>query len=219
MLHISGDYDDMFISLFEKYCPALKFTTYDIQKEQYPRDLTEFSGFLSSGSPSAVYDNDNWIGKYQKFTQRLFSEKRKHVGICFGHQMIAKALGGEVKKAASGWGIGVTEINMLRNEAWMGNEISKYSLIVSHQDQVSKLPEKAVLLAGNGHCPIGMFRMDHYALGIQQHPEFTAVYSKALMLLRKKIIDPQLIENALKTLDQKTDSDKIAGLIEKFLKL
>jgi GMP synthase-like glutamine amidotransferase len=219
LLHISGDHEDMFISLFKKHVPSIRLFVFDVQKDNFPCNLNDFDGFLSTGSPDSVYNNEEWINTYKNVTHRLFLRKHKHVGICFGHQMIAEALGGKVEKSENDWGIGIKTSDIYTHPSWMNDEnLKTYSLIVSHQDQVVKLPEKATIIAGNEHCPVGMFGIGDHVLGIQQHPEFSKEYLIALLNSRRNIIKAELIESALKSMDQKTDSAIVAKWIAHFFK-
>ena len=219
LLHVSGDHEDMFISLFQKYAPSVRLFVFDVQKDNYPNNLNDYAGFLSTGSPASVYDDFSWINAYKSFTHKLFLNGHKHVGICFGHQMIAEALGGKVQKSERDWEIGIKSFQILLPTPWMNaKKLENYSLIVSHQDQVVKLPENAKVIAGNDHCPVGIFMIGDHVLGIQQHPEFTKEYHIASINSRKNIIKPELIEYALKSMDKKTDSDIVAKWIENFFK-
>ncbi|KAA3614704.1 MAG: GMP synthase [Calditrichaeota bacterium] len=217
LLPISGDHEDMFIALFKKYSPSIHLSVFDVQKNIYPENLNAFDGFLSTGSPDSVYADFEWIETYKKFVHTLYIGRHKHVGICFGHQMIAEALGGKVEKSKQNWGIGIKTMQIKSSPNWM-NKNKTYRLIVSHQDQVIQLPEKAQVIAGNDHCPVGIFTVDNHVLAIQQHPEFTKEYHAASIKSRKKIIKPELIESALKSLDQETDSSIVAKWIENFFK-
>ncbi len=219
LLHISGDHEDMFISLFQKFAPSVKLFVFDIQKNNYPLNLDKFDGFLSSGSSDSVYEDVPWIRDYKNFTNKLFLHGHKHAGICFGHQMIAEALGGKVEKSEQDWGIGIKTIQLNSQPKWINDKnLENYCLIVSHQDQVVKLPENAKIIAGNDHCPVGMFTVNNHVLGIQQHPEFTKEYHIASINSRRNIIKPELIELALKSMDQKMDSALVAKWIESFFK-
>ena len=219
LLHVSGDHEDMFISLFQKYAPSVRLFVFDVQKDIYPNNLNDYVGFLSTGSPESVYDDFSWINTYKSFTHKLFLNGHKHVGICFGHQMIAEALGGKVEKSERDWGIGIKSFQIFSSTPWMNDKkLENYSLIVSHQDQIVKLPENTKVIAGNDHCPVGIFTIGDHVLGIQQHPEFTKEYHTASMNSRRNIIKPELIESALKTMDQKTDSGIVAKWIENFFK-
>jgi len=217
--HISGDYEEMFKALLLKNAPSISLTVFDLQKGEYPHKMDAFDGFISTGSANSVYDEIPWIIDFKNFTKELFKKKCKHVGICFGHQMLAEALGGKVVKSDKDWGVGIKTLYLKNRANCLANDsMQEINLIVSHQDQVVKLPEGATIIAGNDHCPIGIFTIEDHVLGIQAHPEFTNDYAAALMESRRKIINPDLIKVGLESLKQKSDSGFIAKAIEKFLK-
>ena len=219
LLHIDGDYEDMFIRLFKEYIPQMQLTVFNVQNNEYPTDLSQFAGVISSGSPVSVYDDLPWIPLYEKYVQQLFQQKVKHVGICFGHQMIARALGGKVEKAKQGWGIGVRKVNIYATKPWMNNQtVTSFKLLASHQDQVIQLPENAELLAGNAHCPNSVFVIRDHVLGIQQHPEFTTAYHRASIDRRKNKIEKNSVDRAIQSLSDKADSGLICKWIENFFK-
>jgi len=213
------DYDQMFIDVFQINAADISFDAFEVYNNAYPQNLQHYDGFLSSGSLASVYDPESWIKQYQTFVTGLHKEKRKHVGICFGHQMIAQALGGRVEKARQGWGMGIKETLLEQNLPWMNNSTKNpINLIVSHQDQVVKLPENAVVLAANVHCPVSMFMVGEHTLGIQAHPEFTRKYSKASIERRSNIVEPQIINEALQSLSLATDENLVIHWIENFFK-
>ena len=92
-----GNYPEMFMSLFKSVDPDLDFINYDVQLEQYPQTPEECDAYLITGSRLSVYDNEPWIRKLEKYVVELHRHKHPLLGICFGHQMVAKALGGKLK--------------------------------------------------------------------------------------------------------------------------
>jgi len=213
------DYDVMFINSFRESAVNINFEVFDVYKGNYPPNLKKYDGFLSSGSLSSVYDDDPWIAQYQKFTVELYEKKYMHVGICFGHQMIAHALGGKVEKAKQGWGMGVKKAKIKRYTSWMNSfPENEFNLIFSHQDQVLQLPENSTILAGNNHCPFSMFTVNDHCLGIQAHPEFSKEYSRVSIGLRSKKVDQLIIKNALESLSKATDEKRIIHWIENFFR-
>jgi len=207
--HEFGDYQDMFINTIIKANSGiknLKLSFYDVQKGQYPIDINDCDAYMSTGSKYSVYENQAWITQLLAFIQSLYIAKKPFVGICFGHQLIAQALGGLVEKSDKGWGIGVTTSKIIKKHPWMTPHLSSVNLVVSHQDQVIKLPKNAQVLMGNQFCPYYMIQIDEHFLGIQGHPEFSRDYSKALMLSRKDRIPKPTLNKGVKSLNNIPDN-------------
>ena len=216
--HNHGDCSDFFISLFSECAPDISLRIYDIQRGHYPDSLDECEGYVTTGSRNSVYDNEPWILRFKEFVHEMYEEKAKLVGICFGHQMIAEALGGKCEKSPRGWGVGVKKVKIISRKEWMKPELDSCSLIVSHLDQVCDLPEGSEVLGTSEHCPNAMFALGDHFLGIQGHPEFTPAYVEALMLSRLDRIGRSTVEEARKTLGGKVHREIITRWIENFLK-
>jgi GMP synthase-like glutamine amidotransferase len=195
-----GDYDDIFKAMFGMHAPSVTLQTFDVTKGVYPESPDDFAGFLTTGSKQSVYEDIPWVNQLKTYVQALYVREKKFVGICFGHQMIAHALGGSVAKSPNGWGIGVHLFDLYASPAWMQPPLTQIQLLMSCQDQVALLPDGSKVLAGNDFCPVGMYQVGDHFLGIQGHPEFTAVYAKALMEDRKDRIPAEAITQALATL-------------------
>lgn len=213
---IYGDCTDAFIHLFSQHAPEVSLEIYDVQNGHYPDSLDECLGYMSTGSASSVYDNEPWIQRLNEFVAELYRNKVPFVGICFGHQMIAEAIGGKCRRAANGWGVGIKNVKIISKKPWMRPELDSYNLIVSHLDQVCELPEGSEVLGTNEHCPTSMFMVDEHFLGIQGHPEFSAAYAEALILSRVERIGKNVVEEARKTLQEKSDSEIITRWIVNF---
>ena len=104
-----GEYPDMFERLVRGADSSARFTTWDVEAGIHPSECASDSvdGFIITGSKSSVYDDKSWIRDLEGLIQTLHAKRKKMVGICFGHQIIAKALGGLVSKSEKGWGVGI----------------------------------------------------------------------------------------------------------------
>jgi GMP synthase-like glutamine amidotransferase len=209
---VKGGYREMFAALL----PDAKFRYYEAHGGVLPASPTECDAWLCTGSKYSVYDKDAWIQNLAAFIRGL-DGKRPFVGICFGHQMLAHALGGTVAQASQGWGVGVLPVEITHREAWMEPARAEVRIQHMHADQVQKLPPGAVVLGRSAHCPVGMFRVGETMLGIEGHPEFTAEFAEALIRRRRERIGPERSDAALKTINAPTDGSLVGRWIARFL--
>jgi GMP synthase-like glutamine amidotransferase len=207
----------MFAALFERHAPDLRLQLFDVCNNEFPASTDACDAYLATGSRFSAYDDVGWIHSLKDFVRQLRDADRPFVGICFGHQVLAEALGGKVVKAEQGWGAGVHTIEIARHDAWMNPERRECGLQFMHQDQVVRLPENSVALGASNHCPVAMFRVGERMLGIQAHPEFTKDYSQALILNRVERIGEAKARAALSSLSRATDEALAAKWIAEFL--
>ena len=211
---ISGDYEDMFRRLFANH-DDIEIVVYDSVNGEIPVDPSECDAWITSGSRHSVNDDGAWIRDLEAFVRKVASAEVPFVGICFGHQLIAKALGGTVVRSERGWGLGVKEVEV-RDDLGIGDS---YRVLNGHQDQVQSLPPGGEILGWNEHCPVSMLGVGDTMLGIQGHPEFEPAYTRAVMESRSDVEIPQATVTAgLATLGQPTDGDRLADWIAQRLK-
>ncbi len=215
--HIAGGYQDMFDALLRPYMPDLRFTRFDVCQGEVPATPDACDAYVCTGSRFSVYDERDWIEALKAYVRDVHVAGRTFVGICFGHQVLAQALGGEVALAEQGWGVGVHAMNIVRSEPWMEPARQECRLQYMHADQVQRLPPESVVLATARHCPVAMFRVGPTMLGIEGHPEFPAPYVEALVQARKERIGTARAEAALESLDTPVDDDVIARWMVNFL--
>ena len=210
-----GDYPQMFVDTLGEALGDATFAFYDVQRGAYPERIGDCDGYLITGSRASAYDDEPWIERLGGFVRELHAERAKTVGICFGHQLIAQALGGEVRRAA-GWGVGVHAWAPVRREAWMQPVRGEFRLVASHQDQVVRLPPGARLLARSEFCPYAAFALGRHVLAFQGHPEFSREYAEFLMRARREALG-DAFDPGIRSLGEATDEDTVAKWIAGFL--
>jgi GMP synthase-like glutamine amidotransferase len=204
-----GDYLDLFGALFAAHVPDVDLKPYDVIGGELPGDPAECEAWVCTGSRHGAYDGYEWIDRLSAFIREVRDAAVPFVGICFGHQVLAQALGGRVEQAASGWGAGVRRLHVEARAAWMVPSAGRLDLHFMHQDQVVALPPGAELLGRADHCPVALFQVGSM-VGIQAHPEFTAAYSEALLRDREERIGGSETADALASLGRPTDESVAA---------
>lgn len=213
------DYPDVFMARFRAVDPDLEFEIYRCMDGELPAAIDECDGYVSTGSRYSVLDDDPWIRRLEAFVVELIDARIPYIGICFGHQLLAQALGGRVERAEAGWGVGVSSNSIEAPRWWMGDEaLSEVNLIVSHQDQVVDLPKRMQPIGGSEFCPIYFCVIDDHALSIQGHPEFSREYSRALMEMRRGLIPEPVIEAGIRSLELPLDDDTVFRWMVRFLR-
>lgn len=202
---IAGGTVDMLRSLLSPHAPDIELVPYDVIGGVLPSAPTDCDGWICPGSRHSVYDELPWMGGLSAFVRDVRDAGVPFVGICFGHQLLAHALGGRVGKAATGWGAGRQVLVVDRTEPWMEPPTGKLALHYMHQDQVEELPPGGVVLGRADHCPVALIRVGETMVGIQPHPEFPAAYVDALLAERVARIGDEEVAAARAGLSQPTD--------------
>ena len=209
-----GDYGTMFARLLG---PGFTTRVYEAPAGELPAAPDAHPAMLVTGSPAGVYEPLPWIAPLLAFLREA-KGRTKLVGICFGHQAMAEALGGRVEKSERGWGIGLQDYEIWEPAAWMGEAApGRIAVPVSHQDQVVVPPPGARILAGNAFTPFGLLEYaDGDAVSMQFHPEFEPGYAQALIEHRRgRVPDP---DSAIASLDRPNDRAGVEEWIRRFLK-
>jgi GMP synthase-like glutamine amidotransferase len=210
-LEAYGPYGRMVATLLERPGEARIF---DVQQGALPASADACRAWLITGSPAAVYDDLPWIAPLLGFI-RAARGRAPMVGVCFGHQAIAQALGGRVEKSARGWGIGVHEYAVRQQAAWMDEGTPSVRIAASHQDQVVAAPPGARVTLASDFTPFaGLDYGD--AIGFQAHPEFTPAFARALIESRA-VGHGALAGPALASLNAGDDRARVVGWIRRFL--
>ncbi|MEM1111695.1 MAG: type 1 glutamine amidotransferase [Pseudomonadota bacterium] len=179
-----------------------KMPAYVASAGELPAELDECDAYLITGSPRSVYEDVVWIHQLQDFVQRCFDAGKPLVGICFGHQLIAQALGGKVQHAEQGWLLGLNAIQVREQMSWMSSYQQDCALYYFNHDQVVELPPGATLLAGSDLCPNGMYTIGSKVLSLQPHPEHVRASIVAFLHEIRDRLTPEEFSKAEDSLDQ-----------------
>lgn len=213
-----GEYPDMFMALLAEQDPDLEFAVYDVEQGEYPDDIDEVDAYLITGSKSSVYDDKPWIRTLIDFVRELDRRRKKLVGICFGHQLVAQALGGRTEKSPNGWGVGLHTHRFKQLPAWHDQGEVSFDVLVSHQDQVVENARDATVLAGSEFCENAVCQVGNHILTFQGHPEFLSGYSREIMEFRREMIGEQTYTEGMASLSGASQGPRIARWILNFLK-
>lgn len=201
-----GDFPDMMRRLLGGH--NFTFETYPVADGSLPQSIYDCSGWLVTGSSHSAYENAAWIARLELFLRRAFSAAVPIVGICFGHQILAQALGGRVEKSKHGWCIGPTMY-----EFTDGSSVVMHAW---HQDQVTTLPEEACRIARSAFCENAALVYGLRALTYQAHPEFTTNFVRDLVDLRRSSLPREVVRGAEQSLVETRPSTCIGEQIANF---
>ena len=211
-----GTYPDMFMTLLGQ--GAHDWRVYAADEGEYPAQPEDCDAYIVTGSAAGVYETDPWIGQLLDWL-RAAKGRAKLVGVCFGHQAMAQAFGGQVIKSPKGWAIGEQEYRVLNQEAWMDG-LPAIRLPGSHQDQVVGLPPNAEVIAASDFTPMGALAWrDQPAISMQLHPEFAPAYATALIEARRgKVYADEEADRAIASYGGLDDRARVGGWINAFLR-
>ncbi len=209
-----GDYTELYPKAFGRV--GIDLRIYEATEGELPSSLDECDGWITSGSRRSSYEDAPWIQAVAELQRELAEARRPQVGICFGHQLLARALGGEVQLAPVGWGVGGRTFQISSPAPWMDPAPERFTILMSHRDQVTRLPEGAELVAGAEYCPVGAYRIDDHVFCVQGHPEFVPELSRILMERRRAAIGDDVVRAGLASLEGPLDQELVVDWIARF---
>lgn len=176
---------DPYPVMFERFIGLagddFEFEAFCVIGGEMPPSIHACDGWLITGSRHGVYDELEWMAPLQDFIRELASTQIPLVGVCFGHQIIAEALGGKVVKSEKGWGVGLHQYQIEQAHSWMETEPQQVNVYAYHQDQVVKCPALAQVFLSSEFCPFAGLSYGDSIISVQAHPEFAAAFENFLL--------------------------------------
>ena len=208
MLEAHGNYSDRFQALLDGH--GFEFETFSVVDGDFPEGIQDADGWLITGSKHGAYEDHDWIPPLEELIRDIRDSDKPMVGVCFGHQIIAQALGGKVVKFEGGWSVGRTEYTV---------DGKPVALNAWHQDQVVELPEGAQVVGSSDFCANAMLTYGDSIWTLQPHPEFGSDFINGLIQNRGKGVVPDAqLAQASTDLDRPNDNTQIATQMANFFK-
>ena len=207
-----GDYPAMFGPLLGA---GYETAVFDCQAGEWP-DAAAFDAAIITGSSAGVYEPEPWIADLLDWI-RAAKGRTRLIGVCFGHQAMAQALGGRVEKSERGWGVGLHRYEVVSAEPWMIPPAATVAIPVSHQDQVVERPPQARVILCSDFTPLAGLAWDDDAVSLQGHPEFTPAYAADLTGGRRERIGAAVVDPALESLKQPDDRALVGEWLRRFI--
>lgn len=188
-----------------------EYQTYPVLDGVLPDSPDECDLWVIPGSKFGVYEEHDWIAPAQEFIRACRGAGKKMIGICFGHQLIAQALGGTVVKSDKGWGLGVHEYSPINWPDRLGEAPGHIAMQAFHQDQVIVPPKGVKRVATSDFCENAALWYPDFAFTVQGHPEFPAPYTRDLLASRRgSVLPEETVDAALDKVDAPTTRDALA---------
>lgn len=217
LLNDHQDYNRMFVDLLGE--DAFDYRHWPVLDGEFPDSLDEADAWLITGSRFGAYEDHAWIPPLENLIRQIHASGKPMVGICFGHQIIAQALGGKVEKFSGGWSVGRVEYQL--DEAVFGRSAlsgdDSAALLAFHQDQVIEPPSDARNVGSSAFCKHAALIYDDRILTLQPHPEFNRDFIEGLLMARAEILPEDVKQRAEQSLDKPVDRDSMANVMRRFL--
>lgn len=201
-----GSYGTLFERMLDGH--GFEFTVYSVVDSAFPAGADSEDGWVITGSRHGAYEDHDWIAPLEQLVREIHAERQPLAGICFGHQIIAQALGGTVEKFHGGWSVGAVEYR------FEGVPLPTQTRVMAwHQDQVTQLPPEARVVCSSDFCAHAALCYGDHIFSLQPHPEFSHDFIAGLLETRGQILPTEVFDAAQQGLEQAIDSDAVAGYI------
>ena len=213
-----GPYPAMYMRMFDEAGFGFEYEAVPIYDGAAFPDPAKLEAVVITGSAAGVYDDFAWLDPLRAFIRGAYAANTAMLGICFGHQIMADALGGDVRKSDKGWGLGRHTYSVKGRPDILATELPALSIACSHQDQVIVPPRDAEVYLSSDFTPnAGLAYRNGKALSMQPHPEFLDDYTLALAELRRGKAPDEVVDQAVASLAKESHSGDVAVWLGNFL--
>ncbi|MDX2051409.1 MAG: glutamine amidotransferase [Polyangiaceae bacterium] len=171
---------------------------------------------IVTGSPASVLERAPWMLRTEEYLRREAARGTPILGVCFGHQLLAQALGGEVQKNPNGREMGTVEVRVLRGDAVLDADALPFTANMTHVDSVVKLPVGAEVLGQTEKDPHAVVRFADKVWGVQFHPEITGDVMRGYVRARWEILESEGLDPA-DLLAASRDADPGRSVLSRFV--
>lgn len=208
------DYDDMYGEMLRAAEPSIRTRTYDVVGGELPASPDECDAWIVTGARYDAYRDEPWIVGLRKFIATVLEHQSRLVGVCFGHQAVAHALGGQATNTGT-WKAGPQMLHVEDTPWFEGGSVRVNAM---HQDVASELPPGARTIARGDTADHPMFLVGDNILCIQDHPEYDADYISALVEARRPRMGDAITDEALATIEREdVDNETVGRWLTDFL--
>lgn len=211
------DMDDVkFAKLIAMVRPDWTVEAFSVKDGEFPENLDGFDGVMITGSPASVHDGEPWIARLEELIRQVVGRGIPVFGACFGHQAIAKALGGTVGYNPEGWEMGRIETEVVDPAPWMQDAPAKMGLYAAHKEQVIEPPAGVRILTQTPGCPVGGFAIGGHVYTTQYHPEIEPEFMTDLLDELAEELPDDVVDRGRHSLDKLPDQKAFAETIARF---
>lgn len=209
------DYGVMTADLLAPLLTNYVIEQFDAVTGPLPDHPEDYDAVVLTGSIANVTSHEPWMDELYQHIRRLDAAQVKLIGICFGHQAIAHALGGEVAPAMPQ--VGNLAVDIRQPQSWMQPAKQQVSLLCGNFQQVMSLPNKAQVIGSHVQCPLAMYQLGEHILGCQYHPEFSPEYMGLYVDFAAQKLGSQLVQQAQQQLAKPHDGAIVAQWLANFI--